>query len=146
MSLDITIKYKKPKQVDYNATHAVCGSNVALCNAGEVFEETEWEAHITHNMAEMARHIPVSIGYRNKEYNGTLYDYVWHPEKHGNITTTPMSRILASGIAYMVANRKELLLYNPANGWGTYDAFLLWLTKYKEAREDNPGCRIIAEG
>lgn len=47
MSLDITIKYKRPERVDYNATHAVCGSNVALCNAGEVFEETEWEANIT---------------------------------------------------------------------------------------------------
>ncbi len=57
-----------------------------------------------------------------------------------------MSRILACGIAYMVANRKGLLLYNPANGWGTYGAFLMWLTKYKEACEDNPGCRIIAEG
>lgn len=125
MSLDITIKYKRPERVDYNATHAVCGSNVAICNAGEVFEESEWEANITHNMAEMARHIPVSIRYRNKEYNGTLSDYMWHPERHRNITTTPMSRILASGIAYMVANRKGLLLYNPANGWGSYDAFLL---------------------
>ena len=56
-----------------------------------------------------------------------------------------MSRILARGIAYMVANRKGLLLYNPANYWGSYDAFLLWLTKYKEACEDNPDCKIIAE-
>lgn len=146
MSLDITIKYKRPKRVDYNATHAVCGSNVTVCNAGEFFEDTEWEANITHNMAEMARHIPVSVKYRNKNYNGTLYDYVWHPDKHGNVTTAPMSRILVSGIAYMVANRKELLLHNPVNGWGSYDAFLLWLTKYKEVCEDNSGCKIIAEG
>lgn len=57
-----------------------------------------------------------------------------------------MSRILASGIAYMAANRKGLLPYNPANVWGSYDVFLLWLTKYKEACEGNPGCKIIAEG
>ena len=139
MSLGIMIKYKSPKRVDYNATHAVCGSNVVICNAGKVLEGMEWEANITHNLAEMARRC------RNKEYNGTLCDYVWHPEKHGNITTTPMSRILVSGIAYMVANRKELLLYNSANDWGAYDAFLLWLTKYKEACEDNPGWKIIAE-
>lgn len=74
-------------------------------------------------MTEMARHIPVSIRYRNKKYNGTLYDYVWHPEKHGNITTAPMSRILVSEIAYMVANRKEFLLYNPVNGIGFLRCF-----------------------
>ena len=28
MSLDVTILYKKPKMVEYNATHAACGSMV----------------------------------------------------------------------------------------------------------------------
>ena len=61
MSLDVTIKYKKPKRVDYNATHAVCGSTYAICNDGEAFEATEWSANITHNMTVMARHVPVSV-------------------------------------------------------------------------------------
>ena len=70
MSLDVTIIYKKPKMVEYNATHAACGS--------------------------------------------------------------------------MVENRKKLLPFNPANGWGSYDGFVSWLIKYKEACEDNPGCKIKA--
>ena len=81
MSLDVTIKYKKPRRVDYNATHVVCGSTYAICNDGETFEETEWSANITHNMTVMARHVPVIVKYRNKVYEGTLYDYVWHPDK-----------------------------------------------------------------
>ena len=55
-----------------------------------------------------------------------------------------MSKILAQGIAYMVENRKKLLPFNPANGWGSYDGFVPWLIKYKEACEDNPGCKIRA--
>ena len=70
MSLDVTIIYKQPKMVEYNATHAACGN--------------------------------------------------------------------------MVENRKKLLPFNPANGWGSYDGFVSWLIKYKEACEDNPGCKIKA--
>lgn len=146
MSLDVTIIYKKPKRVDYNATHAACGSTYAIYNDGEAFEEIEWSANITHNMTAMARHIPVGVKHRNKVYEGTLYDFVWHPEKQENVSTTLMSKILIQGIIYMVANRKTLLPFTPANGWGSYDNFLRWLTKYKEACEDNPGCKIIAEG
>ena len=44
----------------------------------------------------------------------------------------------------MVENRKKLLPFNPANGWGSYDGFVPWLIKYKDACEDNPGCKIKA--
>ena len=37
----------------------------------------------------------------------------------------------------MVENRKKLLPFNPANGWGSYDGFVSWLIKYKESCEDN---------
>ena len=30
MSLDVTIIYKKPKMVKYNATHAACGSTFMI--------------------------------------------------------------------------------------------------------------------
>ena len=43
-----------------------------------------------------------------------------------------------------VENRKKLLPFNPANGWGSYDGFVPWLIKYKEACEDNPCCKIKA--
>ena len=41
-------------------------------------------------------------------------------------------------------NRKKLLPFNPANGWGSYEGFVPWLIKYKDACEDNPGCKIKA--
>lgn len=76
MSLDVTIIYKKPKMVKYNATHAVCGSTYMIVSDDVATEETEWSANITHNMSRMATQVPICIRYRNKEYKGTLYDYV----------------------------------------------------------------------
>ena len=144
MSLDVTLIYKKPKMVKYNATHAACGSTFMIVPDDVPTEETEWSANITHNMSRMALQVPICVKYRNKEYKGTLYDYVWEPGENSNITTSIMSKFLAQGIAYMVENRKKLLPFNPANGWGSYDGFVPWLIKYKEACEDNPGCKIRA--
>ena len=54
MSLDVTIIYKKPKMVKYNATHAACASTFMIVPDDIATEETEWSANITHNMSRMA--------------------------------------------------------------------------------------------
>ena len=64
----------------------------------------------------------------------------WHSKFPSVFNTGIRSKILAQGIAYMVENRKKLLPFNPANGWGSYDGFVPWLIKYRVACEDNPGC------
>lgn len=58
------------------------------------------------------------------------------------LNTDIVAEILKNGISYMIFNRKDLLQYNPENGWGDYDSFLSWLIKYKEMCEDNPDCEI----
>ena len=145
MSLNVTIKFKKPKMVNYNETHAACGSTIMLCANGETFEAKEWRANVTHNMGDMAKHIPVCVKYRKKIFGGKLYDYVWRPDENGNPSTSPMRKILVNVIAYMLNNRNVLLAYNPSNGWGSYDSFLQWLISYKEACEDNPGRKISVD-
>ena len=88
MSLYVTIIYKKPKMVQYNATHSACGSTIMIVPDDVATEETEWWANITHNMSRMALQVPICIKYRNKEYKGTLYDYVWEPGENGIISTS----------------------------------------------------------
>lgn len=115
MSLDVYIKSKKKE------------------------EDREWVANITHNMNKMAQRIFVS---ENKE---TLYDYVWRPEELGReIDTDEMKNVLTKGICIMISKRKSLLKYEPENGWGSYDSFLKFLIKYKEACEDHPDYIIEA--
>ena len=125
MSLDVTIIYKKPKMVKYNATHAACGSTFMIVPDDVATEETEWWANITHNMSRMALQVPICIKYWNKEYKGTLYDYVWEPAENGIISTSIMSKILTQGIAYMIENRKNFFLLIPqTDGVLMMDLFL----------------------
>lgn len=145
MSLDVTIKYKQPKKVKYNDTHTACGSTMALVDKD--YEETvsEWSANITHNMAEMADHVSVWCQPRNSDgcvATTTLYNVVWRPDECNLDNTSVILGALADGIHQMVRHRKDLLQYNPKNGWGDYDSFLQWLIKYKNECEDNPDCEI----
>lgn len=94
-----------------------------------------WSANITHNLCKMARQIPVG--------STSLYMVVWRPEEIFKSTTTNVMLIfLVKGINYMISHRKELLPFEPDNGWGTYDVFLKFLLDYKNACEDNPDCLI----
>ena len=52
MSLDVTIIYKKPKMVKYNATHATCGSTFMIFPDDVPTEETEWSANITRSLVD----------------------------------------------------------------------------------------------
>lgn len=143
MSLDVYIKFKEPKMLNYNATHTACGSTMAMVDDGEELAE-EWHSNVTHNMGKMADN--VKITYYDSDDNclkdTTLYCIVWRPEELNMSTTSDILEPLKDGINFMIDHRKHLLQFNPANGWGNYTHFLQWLIKYKEACEDNPDCKI----
>ena len=147
MSLDVTIKYKAPKTrtVKAGIDGAACGSTVAVYDRDTEVTEDCWSANITHNMGEMASHIPVTYAdSKGVIHSTTLYMAVWRPEElYPPITTTDeLKWALANGTAYMVVHRTNLLQYNPENGWGSYEAFLGWLLAYWRACIENPGCEI----
>lgn len=116
--------------------------DVTIFKAGPHKENNEWSANVTHNLTKMAQHIPVYYTIDHEEYENTLYYLVWRPEEYNCDNTDIVAQALQSGIAYMVLHREELLQYNPSNGWGSYDSFLLWLIEYWKECLDNPGCKI----
>lgn len=141
MSLDVYVKFKKKECVCYNDTVSPYGSTVKIVPNRHEEETDTWWANITHNMNKMADAIPVSTN--DDRVSATLYDYVWRPEERSEkVDSTVMLRVLTEGINCMVSHRKELLKFNPENGWGSYDAFLKWLINYKEVCEDHPGCEV----
>lgn len=83
-------------------------------------DENFWHGNITHNMGKMAREVPV------EGTNLTLYDLLWHPEDQGlNMAGAPGYRgYVLKGFIYLRSHRKELLPFNPDNGWGNYDQLL----------------------
>ena len=109
--------------------------------------DTIWWGNVTHNMNMMADHVPIK--YSDEEgmvsFMGSLYDVVWNLKEIGDgyfVDTTNMGKALSLGICYMIEHRLELLQYNPRNGFGDFNAFLIFLIDYKNNCEDNPGCRI----
>lgn len=146
MSLDVTIRYKEPKLVDYNSTHAACGSTYRVCADDSPVMEESWSANVTHNMGRMACEIPLEEELGDKEgFEVALYEVVWRPDEIWDEPSTDLVLpYLIQGICYMVCHRRELEKFNPENGWGNYDSFLGWLIAYKNACEDNPGCLIEA--
>ena len=148
MSLDVYIKYKNPKKriINGGLDGVACGSTLAYYDTPGEVEETEWHANITHNMNEMAMHIPVSYQVERETYENDLYHLVWRPEEVGvgNVcnNTNIVAEALQTGLSYMISHREELMQYNPDNGWGDYDSFLEWLLSYWRACLENPECKI----
>ena len=148
MSLDVYIKYKqlKKRTIKKGLDGVACGSTIAVYPEDRVVEETKWHANITHNMNEMAMHVPTHYTIDGEVYDSDLYMILWRPEEIGigNIcnNTDVVAQGILHGMTYMMEHRKELLQYNPDNGWGSYDAFLPWLMDYWKACVENPGCEI----
>lgn len=104
-------------------------------------EESVWIANITHNLREMASHVPID----NNGTPTTLYYVCWRPEEIGIKTVGEVLPLLKQGLRYMFGNRKNLFQYESPNGWGTHKDFLRFLlTYYNACKEYEPECRIEA--
>lgn len=99
----------------------------------EEYETDEYfHTNLTHNLCEMADHIPVGG-------NFTAYHLLWHPEKiYGDpdvkkrneewdyteegwhLREDYVSRV-EDAMKYAMKHEKTLSKYNPDNGWGSYE-------------------------
>lgn len=135
MSLDVSIKFNEPRQSNYFLEHPYSYDYLSERDKQDFREETVWTSNITHNLGEMASHVPID--------DTNLYYVCWRPEEIGIETVGEILPLLIKGIHYMIDHRKELEQYNSPNGWGTYNGFMKFLLNYKQACEDNdPKCKI----
>lgn len=139
MSLDVSIIYPTPRKENYFLNHPYIYDNLSEVDKKSYWEEESWNANVTHNLVSMASQVPITLE-DGKET--TLYEVVWRSEELGIETTTSLLPYLISGLEYMISHRLDLLPFNPENGWGSYDGFIKFLLNYKQACEDNPGCKI----
>ncbi len=94
-----------------------------------------FEANITHNLGEMAREVILKNGQ-------TLYMYLWRPEEVGAYYGSDIVEHIQEGYLELLNNPEKYKIFEPDNGWGTYDDFLPWLQKYLEACKIHPNARI----
>ena len=97
---------------------------------GRCAEESD-SLNYTHNLNVMAQ-------------EAGIYSFVWRPEENGIETAGQMIEILEKGIKELKSNPEKYKAFNPSNGWGDYDSFILFLERYLKACIENPNDKIEA--
>lgn len=86
--------------------------------------EILFEANITHNLAKMAE-------------AGGFYKALWRADEE---LTTPqqLGAAIRRGLHSFVDHPATFRAFEPANGWGTFDDFVVWLLRLVEACDEYP--------
>lgn len=88
--------------------------------------EEVYSANITHNLGAMAE-------------EAGIYEIVWRPEEVGITTAKQLIEPLRTALALMRSDPERFRKHDSPNGWGLYDDFYPWLSRYLEA------CKIWPE-
>lgn len=84
-----------------------------------------FSANITHNMNRMAA-------------EAGIYGCIWRPREHGITHAHQMIDPLAAGLAQMVTQKAKFEAFNPSNGWGSWEVFVLFCSELLQACRDHP--------
>lgn len=142
MSLDIYAEIKGKKIYEYEKLDNAYRdwSREERFIEGQDMTNEVFHMNITHNLTEMASHVPISDteAVIDKECRN-LYYLMWRPEEffknviHNEIRLIDVRRYLEEALQYLLSHEKELSKYNPENGWGHYENFVHWLPDYIRA-------------
>ena len=88
-----------------------------------------YSANITHNLNKMA------------EAAG-IYQSLWRPEEIGATHARQLIRRLEVGLKKLINSPDDFKKFNPANGWGDYEALVAFVSNYLEACRENPNAKV----
>lgn len=140
MSLDVTLLGEE------NTVECICSE------CGHKHSKTEremlFDANITHNLTDMAEEAgiyeacwrPYRLHPDYKEMDD--YDEEYEFEIHLPIQAKDIIPLLEKGLADLKARPKYFKKFDASNGWGTYEHFVPWVSKYLEACKENPNAII----
>jgi hypothetical protein len=90
-----------------------------------------FESNITHNLGAMACH-------------ADLYKALWRPEEMGIEYAHQLISPLHFGLKKLKEAPELFKVFNPENGWGTYEGLVKFVEKYLEACIANPDAEVRA--
>lgn len=99
--------------------------DVDLIHEGEV---VYW-ANITHNLAKMAT-------------EAGIYKALWRPEEIGATKASDLIERVEAGLKKLKADPAYFAQFNASNGWGLYEHFVPWVSKYLQALKEYPEAAI----
>ena len=101
--------------------------------------------NITHNLTTMAKHVLIPPFFRtiiNNNKNTSLYKYLWYPEDINLQSSSDLVYPLIQGLRTLHARPNVYRKYNPENGWGSYESFIVFLEKLLLACIKYPKAKI----
>lgn len=123
MSLDISL-YGPTETVECVCS---CCEHVHTRQSRECY----FDANITHNLTRMAD----AAG---------IYKHLWRPEEIGITKASQLIEPLRIGLELLQSDRKVFEIFNPENGWGSYDGLVKFVSNYLEACESYPEAEVYA--
>jgi hypothetical protein len=96
---------------------------------GDDESPTVYTANITGNLTRMA----TAAG---------IYQHLWRPDEIGVEKAWQLIRPLEEGLLRLLSDPGEYRAHNPANGWGTYEGLVKFVTDYLIACRDNPDADV----
>ena len=108
---------------EWNARHP--GREPVVFNAVERESHEAYSANITHNLGPMAE-------------EAGIYECLWRPEEIGITKARQLIEPLSIGLSWMRREPERFIALNPKNGWGSYDCFVTWIERYRDACCEHP--------
>ena len=139
MSLDIWARIKNKKIHEYEqlgTAYRGWDREEKIRTQTNLTDKVLW-INITHNLAEMAAHVPIQFtDIEGNKHDTDLYHIMWRPKevfKKEIIVLNDLKRPLKVALEYVLSMEDELSEYNPDNGWGHYENFCYVIPEYIRA-------------
>jgi len=87
--------------------------------------------NVTHNLGRMAQ-------------EAGIYKCLWRPEELGITKATQLIDQLRAGLAILKSDPDRFKMFNPPNGWGSYDGLIKFVEEYLNACGENPEADVSA--
>lgn len=135
MSLDVCLTRKRSEPLAADRAIALLRAN----DLGEFADEIEsrhatgdeevYSANMTHNLGRMAD----AAG---------IYTCLWRPEECGITKAGQLIPLLTEGLSQMQSRRRYFEQFNSSNGWGLYEHFVPWVSRYLDACKEFPDADV----
>ena len=84
-----------------------------------------YEANITHNLGLMAS-------------KAGIYEALWKPESLNKVFAKDLIETLEAGLSNLKARPLYFIQFNASNGWGVYEHFVPFISRYLDACRKYP--------
>lgn len=105
------------------------GQEPVVLQAGVQEDAKVYSGNITHNLNTMAS-------------KAGIYEYLWRPDELGITKAKELIEPLETGLDMLKSDPYRFRVFNPPNGWGTYEVLVEFVTEYLAACRKFPDAEV----